>query len=63
MKMDEIRSLSADELRAKKVELQEELGKLSFQHRIRPLEDTSQLKKIKKDIARIETVKNSQMKD
>jgi len=58
MKSEEIRKLS-DEDRVKKVnELREEYGNLSFQHKIRPLEDTSRLRNIKKDIARIETIAN-----
>lgn len=57
MKTDEIRQLSAEERAKKLKDLREEYGNLSFQHRIRPLEDTSRLKKIKKDIARIETIK------
>jgi len=58
MKPDDIRKMSAEEMSKSEKELREEYGKLSFQHRIRPLEDTSRLKKIKKDIARIATVKN-----
>ncbi len=57
MKLEEIRKMSADDLKKKLHDLREELGNLSFQHRIRPLEDTSRLKKIRKDIARIETIK------
>lgn len=57
MKAEEIRKMSADELDKKLSDLREEVGNLAFQHRIRPLEDTSKLKKIKKDIARIETIK------
>ncbi len=57
MKAEEIRKMSAEDLENKEKELREELGNLAFQHRIRPLEDTSRLKKIRKDIARIETVK------
>jgi large subunit ribosomal protein L29 len=57
MKTDEIRKMSAEELEKKIKDLREELGNLSFQHRIRPLEDTSRLRKIRKDIARIETIK------
>jgi len=57
MKTDEIRQLSAEERAKKLKDLREEYGNLCFQHRIRPLEDTSRLKKIKKDIARIETIK------
>ena len=56
MKAEDIRKLSSEELEKKANELREEYGNLSFQHKIRPLEDTSRLKKIKKDIARIETI-------
>lgn len=56
MKMKDIRSMSAEELQAKLKDLREELGNLKFQHKIRPLEDSSKLKKIRKDIARIETI-------
>jgi len=57
MKVEEIRKLTGEELAKTEKELREEVGNLSFQHRIRPLEDTSRLKKIRKDIARIETIK------
>ncbi|GAB6193489.1 50S ribosomal protein L29 [Desulfocastanea catecholica] len=57
MKTEEIRKMSAADLDKNLKDLREELGKLSFQHRIRPLEDTSRLKKIRKEIARIETIK------
>lgn len=56
MKSEEIRKATAEELEKKIKDLREELGNLSFQHKIRPLEDTSRLKKIRKDIARIETI-------
>lgn len=58
MKPEEIRKMSTEDLEKNLKDLREEYGNLSFQHRIRPLEDTSRLKKIKKDIARIETIKN-----
>ena len=57
MKAEEIRKMSAEDFAKKLKELREELGNLSFKHHIRPLEDTSRLKKIRKDIARIETIK------
>ncbi len=57
MKSEEIRKMSAEELEKNLKDLREELGNLSFKHRIRPLEDTSRLKKIRKDIARIETIR------
>jgi large subunit ribosomal protein L29 len=56
MKPEEIRKMSTDDLDKNLKDLREELGNLSFQHRIRPLEDTSRLKKIRKEIARIETI-------
>jgi large subunit ribosomal protein L29 len=57
MKPEEIRKMSAEDFEKKLKDLREEMGNLSFQHRIRPLEDTSRLKKIRKEIARIETIK------
>ena len=56
MKAAEIRKMSAEDRAKKEAELRAELGNLTFQHKLRPLEDTSQLKEIKKDIARIRTV-------
>ncbi|MCK9174207.1 MAG: 50S ribosomal protein L29 [Desulforhopalus sp.] len=59
MKIDEIRNMSAEDMDDKLKNLRVELGRINFQHRLRPLEDTSRLKKIRKDIARIETVKRA----
>ena len=61
MKLEEIRKMSADDRKKNLHDLRAELGNLSFQHRIRPLEDTSRLKKIRKDIARIETIENQDL--
>ncbi len=58
MKMSELRTMSSEDLQKKVVELKEELGNLSFQHKIRPLENSSRLKEIRKDIARIHTLFN-----
>ena len=58
MKAEEIRKMSGEELLKKESELREELGNLGFQHELRPLEDTSRLKMIRRDIARIQTVMN-----
>ena len=58
MKMSELRTMSSEDLQKKVVELKEELGNLSFQHKIRPLENSSRLKQIRKDIARIHTLSN-----
>jgi large subunit ribosomal protein L29 len=56
MKAADFRKMSGDELEKKSRELQEELGNLSFHHRIRPLENSARLRKIRKDIARIATI-------
>ncbi len=61
MKSSEIREMSAEEVQKKLNELQDELANLSLQHRIRPLEDTSKLKKLRKDIARIKTINNESL--
>ena len=58
MNAEEIRKLTDENLVKKENELREEFGNLAFQHKIRPLENTSRLKQIKKDIARIRTVAN-----
>ncbi len=56
MKASDVKKMSDDDLNKKENELREELGNLSFQHKIRPLEDTSRLRQIRKDIARILTI-------
>ncbi len=56
MKAADVKKMSDEELEKKEKELREELGNLIFQHKIRPLEDTSRLKMIRKDIARILTI-------
>lgn len=61
MKSDEIRKMSGEDLAKTLKDLREELGNISFQHHIRPLEDTSRLKKIRKDIARIATIERQSL--
>jgi large subunit ribosomal protein L29 len=58
MKIADIRKLSSEELAKKELDLREEISKLSFQHRIRPLENTSRVSKLRKDVARILTLRN-----
>ncbi|MEJ2056208.1 MAG: 50S ribosomal protein L29 [Desulfofustis sp.] len=58
MKAEEMRKMSEEDLLKKESELRRELSNLVFQHELRPLEDSSRLKMIKKDIARIKTVMN-----
>lgn len=58
MKTQELRDLTVDELNVKYLELKEKLFYLRFQNVTGQLEDTSQIKKVKKGIAQILTVKN-----
>lgn len=57
MKMVDIRKMSSEELAKKEIDLREEISKLAFQHKIRPLENTSRALKLRKDIARIHTLR------
>ena len=56
MKTDEIRKLSLEELQAKLSDSREELMKLRFQQVSGQLTDTSRLRLMRRDIARMETV-------
>ncbi len=56
MKASEIRELSSEELEVKLKDLKEEFFNLRFQHGVGQLENSSLLKKIKKDIARVKTI-------
>lgn len=56
MKLDEIRAMSSGDLAAKMKDLSEEYFRLRFQHGVRQLENPAQLRKIKRDIARMKTI-------
>jgi large subunit ribosomal protein L29 len=56
MEMKEIRALSADEIRAKIADTREELMKLRFQQVTGQLTDTSRLRSLRRDVARMETI-------
>ena len=57
MKASEIRKLSAKELDAKLLELKDELFKLRFQQAVNQLDNPMRISAVKKDIARIKTVR------
>lgn len=57
MKASEIKSMSAEEMDAKLLELKDELFKLRFQQAINQLDNPMRISAVKKDIARILTVK------
>ncbi|MBN2206939.1 MAG: 50S ribosomal protein L29 [Candidatus Aminicenantes bacterium] len=56
MKIQELKELSADELKAKEAELRDQLFKLRFQHALGQLDNAANLRTIRKDIARIQTL-------
>jgi len=58
MKPSEIRALSTDEIQVKLADAREELMKLRFQQVSGQLTDTSRLRIVRREIARLETVLN-----
>jgi len=56
MKINEIREKTIDELRLRKRELRQESFHLRLQQQAGQLEKPSQLREIRKEVARIETV-------
>ena len=56
MKTEQVRSLTVEELKHKEGELREELFNLKFQNAIGKLENSSRLRQLRKDIARVLTV-------
>ncbi|PLX42134.1 MAG: 50S ribosomal protein L29 [Deltaproteobacteria bacterium] len=56
MKCNELRDLSPEELVAKHDELKQEHMNLRFQHATRQLENTSAMRRVRADIARVLTV-------
>jgi large subunit ribosomal protein L29 len=56
IRAEEIRELSADEIRARVAELEEERFRLRFRSATETLENPLRLRTIRKDIARLKTV-------
>lgn len=56
MKSKEIRDLSSDELQARMDELKTELFNLRFQLATGQLDNPMQIKRVRKDIARVKTI-------
>ena len=57
MKADDIRKKTTEELQKELVSLKEELFKLRFQHATNQLENPAQIASVKRDIARVMTIK------
>jgi large subunit ribosomal protein L29 len=58
MKTEEIRKMSVEEMQAKLSDIREELMKLRFQQVTGQLTDTSRLRLLRRDVARMETIYN-----
>jgi large subunit ribosomal protein L29 len=56
MKTEEIRKLSLEEVRSKVADARDELMKLRFQQVTGQLTDTSRLRILRRDVARMETI-------
>jgi large subunit ribosomal protein L29 len=56
MEAKEIRALSAEEVKSKIADTREELMKLRFQQVTGQLTDTSRLRTLRRDVARMETI-------
>ena len=56
MRAEEIRELSVADIQARVLELEEERFRLRFRSATEPLEDPLQLRAIRKNIARLQTV-------
>ena len=56
MKPEQVREMSADELRSKERELQEQLFRLRFQKSIGQLDDAGKIRDTRRAIARVKTV-------
>ena len=56
MKTEEIRKMSVEEMQVKLSDMREELMKLRFQQVTGQLTDTSRLRLLRRDVARMETI-------
>ena len=54
--VEKLRDLSVDELLQKDTELRKELFNLRFQHATHQLENTSRVRLVRRDIARVKTI-------
>ncbi len=62
MKVQEIREMQVEQLRSKLSDAREELMKLRFQQVTGQLTDTSHMRILRRDIARMETILNQSLR-
>ena len=60
MKIEDTRSMSEDELKDSLLSLKKEAFNLRFQQAIGQLENTSRMREVRRDIARVKTVMSDQ---
>ena len=63
MKVAEVRELDVEELQRRVAQTRRELFNLRFQHATGQLENTGQLKEVRKNIARLLTVLNQKQRE
>ncbi|MDP9456138.1 50S ribosomal protein L29 [Rubrobacter marinus] len=63
MKVAEVRELGVEELERRVAETRRELFNLRFQHATGQLENTGQLREVKRNIARLLTVLNKKQRE
>lgn len=63
MKAPELREMTDDELYQKEKELTDQLFKLRFQHSLGQVENAMKLRTIRRDLARIKTIRKEKEKD
>ena len=63
MKSSEIRALNSEEIKSRLSDAREELMKLRFQQVTGQLTDTSRLRIVRRDVARMETILREQMSE
>ena len=56
MKIQEMRSMTLDELRGKLIQLDEEQFNLRFRLTTQPLDDPLRIRKVRREIARVKTL-------
>lgn len=62
MKVKELRNMSSEDLKKKDKDLREDYFKLRFQNGIRRLENPSRLAQLRREIARVQTIINEQVR-
>lgn len=56
MKIDELRALSAEDLKVKRLELSKDLSLLKLQNATGQLENPTKVRMVRRDVAKVETV-------